>query len=69
MKSPAETVAQKIKIEQNDPIYNNSKSRFKEVKLPMKANQHYVIDLAKTGNETPALFLEDGTITSVDNHC
>jgi hypothetical protein len=58
-------LAQKIKIEQNDPIYNNSKSRFKEVKLTMKANQSYVIHLAKTGNETPALFLEDAMMKVV----
>jgi hypothetical protein len=59
------TVAQKIKIDQNDPIYANNpnnKARFKDFKMPMKANQHYVINLAKGDTMgTPLLFLEDKT--------
>ena len=31
----------------------------------MKANQFYVIHLGRTGNETPVLFLEDGTMKIV----
>jgi hypothetical protein len=62
-------LSQKVKIDQNDPIYNNNKSRFKDFKIQMKQNHMYVIHLAKIGNESPQLYLEDnqGKIVAQDS--
>jgi hypothetical protein len=49
----------KVTIADNDPIYQPKKSRHKAYPIQLKTNTCYIIDLVKTGNQDPYLYLED----------
>jgi hypothetical protein len=49
----------KVTITTTDPIYPPRMARHKVVPIQLKANTFYIIDLVKTGNQDPYLYLED----------